>query len=66
MRIENFKHIESARKHSEDRLERLRQELSPVSELKGCAVVVAGSYARKEANDQSDCDYFIIAPEQKK
>lgn len=45
---------------TEKRLKTLRQELGNALSNKSYAVVTGGSYARREASEQSDLDWFII------
>ncbi|MDA7949254.1 MAG: nucleotidyltransferase domain-containing protein [Hyphomicrobiaceae bacterium] len=51
--------IERARKQSDKKLDQIRKSLNglvPETEI----VVTCGSYARREASDNSDIDYFVI------
>lgn len=53
---------------SRERLERLRGEISGISELKdlpNLCIYVTGSYGRHEASEFSDCDLFFIYDEAK-
>jgi hypothetical protein len=52
--------IERAKAFSDDKLQRLRHDLAsivPITEV----VVTCGSYARREASEESDIDFFVIA-----
>ncbi len=50
---------ERARQHSELKLSELRHELSTTSP-KPSTVVTFGSYARREASNESDIDYIVV------
>ena len=54
--------IKRARRHSDEKIEQLRARLSNV--VRSDDVVVAcGSYARREASEESDLDFFVILSE---
>ncbi len=53
--------IEECREFSRSTIEKLKSELSYL-ECKGCSVVTNGSFARFEAHQNSDCDFFILSP----
>jgi hypothetical protein len=54
-----MKAIERAREYSEKQLARLRDSLSGLAPSE-VVILTCGSYARREASEQSDIDYFII------
>lgn len=62
MNLTDYDHIASALKYSEQRISRLEQRFAEQPAISECSVVVVGSYARKEAEALSDCDFFVIAP----
>ena len=52
--------IDRAKQYSEDRLQKLRERLTsvvPAQEM----VITCGSYARREASEGSDIDFFIVS-----
>lgn len=51
--------IESCRIHSDEKLSLLRESLSGLVPSKNI-VLTCGSYARREASEHSDLDYFVI------
>lgn len=53
--------FERAKTFSESKLAALRNLLPPVVPA-GVTVITSGSYARREASDQSDIDYFAVLP----
>lgn len=54
--------IEKSRKFTIQKIADLEEALSS-AEIPNCSVVANGSYARKEASQNSDFDYFILYPE---
>ena len=57
--LKNFPHIQSAIEFSNNRLGQLTTALETI-DLKGANVVSNGSYARREASQLSDFDYFLL------
>ncbi len=56
--------IDSRRKYSDDVIASFRRELSGSEpQFPGCTVVISGSFARREASEHSDVDYFILHDE---
>ena len=52
-------YLENAEEYSNDKLEKLKENFEIYRDDPVCAVVV-GSFARREATNQSDLDYFVI------
>ncbi|CAC9959576.1 hypothetical protein [uncultured Gammaproteobacteria bacterium] len=52
--------IEEAKEYSEEKLLKITHLLENLSLGKGFCIVVLGSFARKEASESSDFDYFIL------
>lgn len=52
--------IEKRRRYCESTLSKFRDDLKQIELPGNCAVVVNGSFARREASDQSDVDYFVL------
>jgi predicted nucleotidyltransferase len=52
--------IEESIKFSQDIVEKIQNELDKKLENQNICVVTTGSYARGEASDESDMDYFVI------
>lgn len=55
-----FENIEDCKKFSEAKLEELRSILEKEDIKDGLSVVTSGSYARREASELSDLDFFLI------
>jgi DNA polymerase sigma len=51
--------IDRAKEHSERTLEKLRNGLTEIVPAKE-VVLTCGSYARREASEESDIDFFVI------
>ena len=50
---------ERSSRHSNDKIGEIRDKLQPIEEG-NLLVLTCGSYARREASDESDIDYFIV------
>jgi hypothetical protein len=55
--------IDRAKHYSESKLDELRARLADVELDKNSVVLTCGSYARREASEESDIDFFIISSE---
>lgn len=58
--LTNLKNIRNAIAFSDEKISYLRDSLRRKCKVKEVAVVIVGSLARREANQHSDVDYFII------
>ena len=58
--LKDFKHLEKAETYSNDIVSKLREELDSFSS-KDTALVTVGSFARREASNQSDLDFFVVS-----
>lgn len=56
-----MKSIETARDYSSVRIESLRRELEPEVSEHEFAVVLGGSFARREASAESDLDFYVVS-----
>lgn len=60
---EAMRHLNEAKKYSDEKIEALKNDLLTYSTAPICAVTV-GSFARREATSQSDLDYFVITDDE--
>jgi predicted nucleotidyltransferase len=58
----NFENIRHCREFSEKKLADMTEALADF-EQEGISVVLNGSFSRLEASDESDVDFFVLAPE---
>lgn len=58
-----FPAISAAQKFSNEKFERVTRRLEEANLAANLTLVVVGSYARGEANQSSDFDYFLFEPE---
>jgi predicted nucleotidyltransferase len=56
-----MKAIEEAKEFSDRNIETMRAALSTINLGAHCAVILGGSFARREASRESDLDFYIIA-----
>lgn len=59
--LKRYRHIQIATEFSDERLAQLANALDGI-DLKGANVVANGSFARREASQLSDLDYFLLFP----
>lgn len=52
--------IEDAKKYSQEMIENIRSELGAKNISPSIGIVTVGSFARREASEQSDLDFFVI------
>ena len=57
---EKYPAIEAAEKYSEGTIQALREKLQKSSKRDDFAIVTVGSFARREASERSDLDFFFI------
>lgn len=58
--IESFPTLANARKYSTEKLSQLREALAKLSLPSTIAIVTTGSFARLEATEHSDLDFFLL------
>jgi len=58
-----MRYLDEAKKYSDEKISALKNDLNIYSTAPVCAVTV-GSFARREATQQSDLDYFVITDDE--
>lgn len=62
--IEAFTNLSSAKNFSTAKVGEIRGRLDNLGINSNCCIVTVGSYARQEASEQSDLDYFLITDDE--